>query len=110
MIQNYHQNRCRFFFLTFEFIYFRNALNQMLNTIEKEINEVERMVTPNEKDINELERTYQSVKDNCNLRKIVNHIKFSDDNFKVAEHLWFDKKKMVSKGSSVLANAIKRYG
>uniref|UniRef100_A0A0K0FZE3 Uncharacterized protein n=1 Tax=Strongyloides venezuelensis TaxID=75913 RepID=A0A0K0FZE3_STRVS len=69
-------NRCRFFYFISEFIYLRNALNQMLNAIEKEINEAERMVTTNEKDVNELERTYQSVKDNCYLRKIVNHIKF----------------------------------
>uniref|UniRef100_A0A0K0G5U0 Uncharacterized protein n=1 Tax=Strongyloides venezuelensis TaxID=75913 RepID=A0A0K0G5U0_STRVS len=71
-------NRSRFFYLISEFIYLRNALNQMLNAIEKEINEAERMVTANEKDVNE---------------KLVNHIKFSDDNFKVAEHLWFDKEK-----------------
>uniref|UniRef100_A0A0N5BUP8 SMC-Scp complex subunit ScpB n=1 Tax=Strongyloides papillosus TaxID=174720 RepID=A0A0N5BUP8_STREA len=37
-----------------------NALNQMLNTIEKEINEAERMVTAIEKDVDELEETYRS--------------------------------------------------
>uniref|UniRef100_A0A0K0G4H8 Phage protein n=1 Tax=Strongyloides venezuelensis TaxID=75913 RepID=A0A0K0G4H8_STRVS len=79
----------------------------MLNAIEKEINEAERMVTTNEKDVNELERTYQSVKNNCYLRKIVNHIKFSGDNFKVAEHLRFDKEKEMSIGSRVLERAIK---
>uniref|UniRef100_A0A0K0F4F7 PARP n=1 Tax=Strongyloides venezuelensis TaxID=75913 RepID=A0A0K0F4F7_STRVS len=68
------------------------------------------MVTANKKDVNELERTYQSAKDNCYLRKIVNHIKFSGDNFKVAEHLRFDKEKEMSIGSREMKNAMRHIG